>query len=141
MENPNAVARLMAKRDELHRELKRTRSHEKSVVCSLDHVEATIRLFQPGGMPTRIVKNFTQHRAKKGEVVRLVMRLMREADRPLTSLEVVQEQVRIRGLRPDDATLVIMRKRVGACLTKLVSDGTLRVVPMRGLYQGYELDR
>jgi hypothetical protein len=67
--------------------------------------------------------------------------MLKDADRPLTSLDIVHAQVKARGLKADDATLVIMRKRIGACLTKLKTDGVVRVVPLPGLYQGWEIVR
>lgn len=138
---PNTVAGLMEKRRELAALLKRVRAEEKKIVCDLDHIDAAIRLFDPTADTDRIVRHPTKHRAKKGEVVRLAVRMLKDADRPLTSLDIVHAQVKARGLKADDATLVIMRKRVGACLTKLKNDGVVRVVPLPGLYQGWEMVR
>lgn len=138
---PNTVAGLMEKRRDLAALLKRVRAEEKKIVCDLDHIDAAIRLFDPTADTDRIVRHPTKHRAKKGEVVRLVVRMLKEADQPLTSLDIVHAQVKARGLKADDATLVIMRKRIGACLTKLKNDGVVRVVPLPGLYQGWEMVR
>ncbi|WP_339914104.1 hypothetical protein [uncultured Brevundimonas sp.] len=140
-ERPNTVAGLLSKRAELAKLLKRVRADERLIISDLDHIDGAIRLFEPEVRADRVVRYPTQHRAKKGEVVRLVARMLREAERPITSLDIVYEQVRLRGLKPNDATLVTMRKRVGACLTKLKADGTVRVVPLPGLYQGWELAR
>lgn len=141
MERPNTVAGLLEKRRELARLLKRLRADERKVICDLDHIDGAIRLFDPEAQAERLVRYPTQHRAKKGEVVRLVARLLREADRPLTSLDIVHVQIKERKLRADDNTVVMLRKRVGACLTKLKADGVVRVVPLPGLYQGWELIR
>lgn len=138
---PNCASGLITLRNKLHKELKATRSHERSIICSIDHVEGAIRLLQPGGMPTRIMKNVSVHRAEKGSVVRLAMRMLREAKGPLTAADITEEQIKIRKLKADDATFVMMRKRVGACLTKLKNQGHIRVVPIQGLYQGRELAR
>ncbi|WP_241209639.1 hypothetical protein [Brevundimonas fluminis] len=117
------------------------RADERKVICDLDHVDAAIRLFDQNADTTKIVRYPTKHRAKKGEVVRLVVRMLRGADRPLTSLDIVHQQIKERGLKADEATVVLMRKRVGACLTKLKSHGHVRVVPQAGLYQGWEWAR
>lgn len=138
---PNTVAGLIEKRDELASYLKRLRAEEKKVICDLDHVDAAIRMFDSTAEVPRIIPRPTQHRAKKGEVVRLVVRMLKEADHPLTSLDIVHAQVKARGLKADDATLVMLRKRVGACLTKLKADGYVRAVPLPGLYQGWEIAR
>lgn len=141
MERPNTMAGLAAKRDELHRDLKKTRDHEKKLIVALDHVEGAMRLFEPGGMPTRIMKNVSVHRAQKGSVTRLVRQMLREADRPITAADITEVQIKQRKLKADDATFVMLRKRVGACLTKLKADGYIRAVPLPGLYQGWELAR
>lgn len=137
-ERPNTIAGLVAKRDELAKLLKRIRADEKKVICDLDHIDAASRLFDPSADAGRIVRYPTKHRAKKGLVVRLVVRMLKEADRPLTSLDIVHQQIKERRLKADDATVVMLRKRVGTCLTKLKNDGLVRVVPQPGLYQGWE---
>lgn len=118
-----------------------TRRHEKKIICAIDHVEGAIRLFQSGGMPSRIVKNVSVHRAQKGSVTRLVKQMLREATEPLTAADITEAQIKQRRLNADDATFVMMRKRVGACLTKLKNDGFIRGVHLPGLYKGWELVR
>lgn len=140
-ERPNTVAGLIEKRAQLAGLLKHLRAEQRKVVCDLDHLDATIRMFDANADVSRIIRYPTQHRAKKGEVVRLVVKLLKAADHPLTSLDIVQAQIKVRGLKADDATVVLMRKRVGACLTKLKADGYVRVVPLPGLYQGWEIAR
>lgn len=137
-ERPNTVAGLVEKRAELAGKLKYLRAEARKVICDLDHIDAAIRMFDPEADTTRVARYPTKHRAKKGEVVRLVVRLLKDADRPLTSLDIVHVQIKQRGLKADDATTVLLRKRVGACLTKLKVDGVVRVVPLPGLYQGWE---
>ena len=92
-------------------------------------------------MPTRIMKNVSVHRAQKGSVVRLAMRMLREANGPITAADITDEQIKLRKLKADEATFVMMRKRVGACLTKLKTQGYIRRVPIPGLYYGWELVR
>lgn len=72
---PNTVAGLMEKRRELAALLKRVREEEKKIVCDLDHIDAAIRLFDPTADTNRIIRHPTKHRAKKGEVVRLAVRM------------------------------------------------------------------
>lgn len=138
IERPNTVAGLLEKRAQLAGKLKYLRAEERKVICDLDHIDAAIRLFNAKPNEDRIVRFPTKHRAKKGEVVRMVVRLLKNATEPLTSLDLVLVQIEERGLKADDETIVLMRKRVGACLTKLKNDGVIRVVPQVGLYQGWE---
>lgn len=138
IERPNTVAGLLEKRAQLAGKLKYLRAEERKVICDLDHIDAAIRLFNAKPNEDRIVRFPTKHRAKKGEVVRMVVRLLKNATEPLTSLDLVLVQIEERGLKADDETIVLMRKRVGACLSKLRRDGVIRVVPQAGLYQGWE---
>jgi len=138
IERPNTVAGLLEKRAQLAGALKYLRAEERKVICDLDHIDAAIRLFNAKPNEDRIVRFPTKHRAKKGEVVRMVVRLLKNATAPLTSLDLVLVQIEERGLKADDETIVLMRKRVGACLTKLKNDGVIRVVPQVGPYQGWE---
>lgn len=138
IERPNTVLGLLDKRAQLAGKLKYLRAEERKVICDLDHIDAAIRLFNAKPNESRIVRYPTKHRAKKGEVVRMVVRLLKNASAPLTSLDLVLVQIEERGLKADDETIVLMRKRVGACLNKLKHDGVVRVVPQAGLYQGWE---
>lgn len=140
-ERPNTVAGLLEKRALLAGRLKFLRAEERKTICDLDHIDAAIRLFNSEADTRRVQRYPTQHRAKKGEVVRLVVRMLRESAGPLTALDIVHQQIKERGLKADDATVVLMRKRVGACLTKLKGNGHVRVVPLPGLYQGWEIVR
>lgn len=140
-DRPRTIAGLIDKRTELALLLKRLRADERKVICDLDHVDAAIRLFDKNADTTRLVRYPTKHRAKKGEVVRLVFRMLKESDRPLTALDIVHQQIKERKLKADDNTVVIMRRRIGACLTKLKADGHIRNAPSSGLYKLWELNR
>lgn len=140
-DRPNTVSGLMAKRKQLAKLLKDLRAEQRKVISDLDHIDAAIRLFDPEADIARQNRYPTKHRAKKGEVVRLVVRMLKAADRPLTALDIVHRQIKERGLKPDDGTVVLLRKRVGACLTKLKSDGCVRRVDLPGLYKGWEWNR
>jgi hypothetical protein len=67
--------------------------------------------------------------------------MLKAADRPLTSLEIVHAQIKARGLKADEETVVLMRKRVGATLSAQQSLGYVRSIPMAGRYKGWELVR
>ncbi|WP_426051576.1 hypothetical protein [Brevundimonas sp. SL161] len=140
-DRPRTIAGLIEKRTELALLLKRLRADERKVICDLDHVDAAIRLFDKKADTTRLVRYPTKHRAKKGEVVRLVFRMLKESARPLTALDIVHQQIKERKLKADDNTVVIMRRRIGACLTKLKADGHIRNAPSSGLYKLWELNR
>ena len=140
-DRPNTLAGLIEKRAHLAGLLKFHRAEERKIICDLDHVDATIRLFDPNADTSRVARYPTKHRARKGEMFRFVISMLRTADRPLTSFEITQAQIKARGLKADEQTFVLMRKRVGACLTAQKGRGLVRSVPLEGLYKGWELMR
>ena len=81
----------------------------------------------------------TKHRAQKGELIRFVLGALRTAQKPVTSLELTLALMERRKLRADDATVVLMRKRVGACLTSLRQKGIIADVPQAGEYKAWRL--
>lgn len=56
-------------------------------------------------------------------VKRFVLDQLREASKPLTSRDITEAWIKDRGLWPDEATFVILRKRVGACLKTCEKQG------------------
>lgn len=134
MERPNTVAGLVAKRDELVKYRKQLERDRRGVTVDIDHLGTAIRLFDPEQTPAARKRYATQHRAKKGTVRRFVLRYLREATEPVTSRQITLQWMTERGLKTDDATFVLIRKRIGACLTALKEDGLAEGV---GLVDGY----
>lgn len=139
MERPNTVAGLTAKRDELHKLRKSLESEIYKVTCDIDHLDAAIALFDPAQTPRAITRYVTKHRAKKGSVTPFVVKFLREAKTPVTSRDITTAWLEARSLRTDDATYVIIRKRIGACLTKLRNGGLAVCNEMVGEYKGWVL--
>lgn len=141
MERPNTVAGLMDKRAEIAGLIKFHRQELQKLVCDMDHIDAAIRLFEPDADLTVTPKRYpTKHRAFKGEMMASVLRALREADGLLTSLDITKLQMAERGLRAEPSTVVLLRKRVGACLTKLQSEGVVASVHTDGPYKGWRLE-
>lgn len=124
-ERPNTVSGLQAKRSELAKLHQKLIAEAKKVLCDIDHIDACIRLFDPDADIERIRLNryATKHRAPKGYMKRFVLSQLREASEPLTSRQITEAWIKDRGLQPDEATFVILRKRVGACLKTCEKDG------------------
>jgi hypothetical protein len=122
MERPNTVSGLQAKRAELAKLREALEAEVRKVTCDLDHLDAAIRLFDPATTPAAIRRYVIRYRAKKGTVKRFVLGALRGATAPLTSKAITEAWVADRGLRTDDATMVVLRKRVGACLIALRRD-------------------
>ena len=140
-ERPNTIAGLLEKRAQLAGMIKFHRAELRKVICDLDHIDATIRMFDANADISRVARYPTKHRATKGQASVFVLRMLKAADRPLTSLEIVHAQIKARGLKADEETVVLMRKRVGATLTAQQSLGYVRSIPMEGRYKGWELVR
>ena len=139
-ERPNTVAGLVEKRRELKALRDELDAQLRRVVCDIDHLDAAIRLFDPATVPTAVARYLTKHRAQKGHVMRFVLSRLREAGGgPLTSRELTEAWIEARGLRTDDDTFCVLRKRIGSCLIKLRAEGLVRNGERRGGYVGYEL--
>ncbi|MGZ8406690.1 MAG: hypothetical protein ACXWVJ_01540 [Caulobacteraceae bacterium] len=141
IERPNTVAGLLDKRATLAALLKFHQAEVRKIICDLDHLDAAIRLFDPHADTSRVKRYPTKHRAQKGEMARFVLLALKHAAVPLTSLDIVKAQIKARGLKADDQTVVLMRKRVGACLTAQKNRGVVRPIPTEGPYKGWELVR
>lgn len=140
-ERPNTVAGLIEKRAYLAGLMKHHRAELRKVICDLDHVDATIRMFDPDADVRRVARYPTKHRATKGEASRFVLLLLKRATVPLTSLDIVMAQIKDRRLNADDQTIVLMRKRVGATLTAQQRLGVVKSIPQEGRYKGWALVR
>jgi hypothetical protein len=136
-ERPNTVAGLTAKRDELIKLRDKLEADLRALTCDIDHLEGAIRLFDPAATPEAVRRYTTRHRARKGSVRRFVLSALGRADEPITSRDLTEWWCEDRGLRTDDATFVIIRCRIGACLTALQKQGLVRGAGMVDSYKGW----
>lgn len=142
-ERPNTISGLQAKRAELAKLHKNLIAEAKKVLCDIDHLDACIRLFDPDADLERVRLNryATKHRAPKGHLKRLVLSTLREAAAPLSSRTITEAWIEDRGLQPDEATFVILRKRVGACLQTAKGQGMIEDAGTDGEYKLWRLKR
>jgi hypothetical protein len=117
------VAGLEAKRQELQRLRSLLEAEARKVTCDLDHLDAAIALFNPANTPAAIKRYTVKHRAKKGDVRKFVLAALRDATVPVTSAILTDSWLEARQLRADEQTRVVIRKRIGACLTSLQNQG------------------
>lgn len=141
VERPNTVAGLVAKRNDLLRLRDQLEADARKVTCDIDHLEAAIALFDPANTPAAVQRYVTKHRAQKGKLKRFVLSYLRNNPGFHTSRKITEAWIADRGLRADDATYVVLRKRLGACLTSARADGLLTNGPMEGEYKTWELAR
>lgn len=140
-EKPNTVSGLIDKRRELAGRIEHAQRELQALIADLDHIDAAIRIFDPDADLGRAKRYPIAFHAFKGEMARHVMDALRRAKEPITSLAIAREVMEGRGLKEGPGTTVTIRKRVGACLTKLREKGVVRDVPMAGEYKGWELVR
>jgi hypothetical protein len=142
IERPNTVAGLIEKRREIAGKIGHHQRLLNELIIDLDHIDHTIRLFDPDCDVTLAQpKQFpARHAAFRGEMQRFVLGALRAAPGPLTSLEIAREVVKGRGLDPNDRRAVsLIRKRVGACLFHLKAKHIAQDVPTTGPYKGWEM--
>jgi len=140
-ERPNTIAGLIEKRASLAAMIKYHRAEVRKITCDLDHVDATIRLFDPNADISKVVRYPTKHRAMKGTASRFILQMLKDATEPLTSLDIVKAQIKARRLNADEQTVVLMRKRVGATLSAQQRLGVVKSIPQEGPYKGWVLVR
>ena len=125
-ERPNTVSGLEAKRDELARYRAALEAEIRKVTCDIDHLDAAILLFDPENTPNAIRRYIVRHRAKEGSVKAFILDTLREADGPMTSEQITDVWLAARGLRVNDQTKIVMRKRIGTGLINYRGRGILR---------------
>jgi hypothetical protein len=59
-------------------------------------------------------------------VRRFILAKLRDAQAPLTSAQLSEAWLKDRGLKPDDDTRVVIRKRIGAALIALRNQGVAK---------------
>ncbi len=143
-EQPNVLHALIRKRAEVAGQIEHNQLLLRHLIAELDHLDATIRIFNPavdiGEIRSKAVP--PRHAAFKGEVTRLVFKSLREASEPITSRDIAMVLMKERGLNMDDRELsVIMVKRVLACLRVQKRKGYVKNVPTDGDLLGWALDQ
>jgi hypothetical protein len=130
---PHVVTALIQKRGELVGRIDHIQSELKQAVIDLDNVEATLRIFAPeADIPDLAPRNVPPaDPAERGDHMRVILTALREAARPLTTNELTEAVMKVRGLEIANAKLFrTMSKRVGACLRNARSGrGTIKSMP------------
>jgi hypothetical protein len=134
-DRPNTVSGLVSKRSELIKLRDHLEAEARKVTCDIDHLDAVIALFDPANTPEAVQRYTTKHRAQKGHLKRFVLGYLRDHDGFHTSRTLTEAWIADRGLRADEATYVVLRKRMGACLASQVADGLAVHGPMAGEFK------
>jgi hypothetical protein len=132
MTESHVVSALKAKRAELAGRIEATQRTMQELVIDLDHIDASLRIFDPDIDLTDIRPKLipAAHRAFRGEVTRIILDALRTAPGPLTTHDLAIEVLKQRGLNPDDPRLLrMMVRRVGASLNAQREKGLAKSRP------------
>ena len=121
-EHSHVLSALRRKRADVSGKIEHLTVEARTLQAELDHLDATIRIFDPdadlGEIKDRLYP--PRHRGVKGEMIGHLYDALREATTPLSSAELSDRVMVARGLNPEDRGLrQIMRRRVIASLGDL----------------------
>jgi hypothetical protein len=128
MENEHVISGLIRKRAELAGEIDALEGLMREKLIQLDHIDASIRIFDPDVDLEEIKPKPIPPRgqAGPGEMVRNVLTVLRKASAPMTSQEITIGLMTLRSMNIADKALVrTVSKRVIACLRNHREKGTL----------------
>lgn len=143
MKNDHVLSGLMAKRAELAGKIEMMQRDMRALVATLGHVDATIRAFDPNAYLEDITPKLPpRFQAFKGEVSRILLDALRESKTPLPVYDLSLAVAAGRGINTDDKPfMIILRRRVDACLRNLRKRGTVRSTRPSGSLTLWEIAR
>ena len=120
------ISGLLRKRGEMTAALEAMRVQLNETLAALDHLDATIRIFNPNigvhDMPERAPP--PPHGAYRGEVQRFLLHTLRQADAPMTTGQLAEASMQSRRLDSADRTLrKLIGNRIGTSLARLRKGG------------------
>ena len=146
-ERPNTVAGLIAKHAELSALRDKYKSEIRTMEVNIQHLAATIRLFDPAVSAYPLRGTVERRRAKRGALKRYVLNTLREAPEALTSRELTMGWGADQGLNVTDEVYPNLRRSVSACIKHCVKGGLIETNGRRsepeqsGFYKLWELKR
>jgi hypothetical protein len=126
----HTLSGLITKRAELAGEISDLRTKLRQALIDLGHVDAAIHIFDPEfDIDTIAPKASTPlyHVSFRGEFVRVILDMMREAKGPVTTKEIALYVMRGRGLNTaDEALVALFTRRTRALLYHYRTRGMIR---------------
>lgn len=128
MTQSHVLSGLIAKRAEIAGRIETMQREMRTLVATIGHIDATIRAFDPNMALEDITPKLPpRFQAFKGEVSRVLLDALREAKQPLPVFDLTLTVAAARGINTDDKPfMIILRRRVDACLRNLRKRGTVR---------------
>lgn len=133
------VLGLVKKRAELAGDIERTHERLRQLVNQLEHIDGTLRIVAPD-MELEAIrpKAFRppDDWAKRGQMARLVLSILRTSKEPLTTREIAAQMLLERAMDAEDQRMLrLMTKRVGVALREQRDKGRAASVDGPGQYQ------
>jgi hypothetical protein len=143
MKNDHVLSGLMAKRAEIAGKIEMMQREMRLMVATIGHIDATIRTFDPNvdleDIKSKLPPRF---QAFKGEVSRILLDALHQAKTPLPVYDLTLTVAAGRGITTDDKPfMIILRRRVDACLRNLRKRGTVRSTRPSGSLMLWEIAR
>ena len=139
------IAGLIRKRAELAGKIEKTYADLRQMVADLETTDAALAIFDPDFKAETIKpRAFRPPKdwANRGEMARMVLSILRQADEPLTSRDIALEMLVTRALDPQDEKLLrLMVKRVGVALRHQRDAGRVKSDQGPGQYIVWEIAR
>jgi len=143
MKNDHVLSGLKAKRAELAGQIEQMQRDMRVLVATIGHIDATIRTFDPTvdleDLTPRLPPRF---QAFKGEVSRILLDALRQSKTPLPVFDLTLSVAAGRAINTDDKPfMIILRRRVDACLRNLRKRGVVRSLRPSGSLTLWEIAR
>lgn len=139
------VTGLVKKRGELAGEIERTHERLRQLVNDLEHLDGTLRIVAPDmELETIRPKAFRppDDWAKRGQMARLVLSILRTSKEPLTTREIAAQMLLERAMDAEDQRMLrLMTKRVGVALREQRDKGRAASVDGPGQFQLWTISR
>jgi hypothetical protein len=129
IDRPNTLAGLVAKRSEVAGRIEQLQTEMRELILALEHVDATIRLFDPEYAVENIRPKPVPavYKAFPGDMIRMVLSMLREAKGPLSTKTIVLHVMAARGIDSSNKQdFNLFRGRVGAMLRHHRGKGLIR---------------
>ncbi|MBL6954991.1 MAG: hypothetical protein ISR50_20345 [Alphaproteobacteria bacterium] len=145
MADQYVISGLVRKRAALAGEIEATHDRLRQMVQELEHLDATLLLFDPDYKVEGIKpKAFRPPKdwANRGQMSRIVLSILRQAVEPLTTRDIALELLIERALDKSDQKLLrLMTKRVGVALRHQRDKGLVGSEQGPGQYMLWALER
>lgn len=144
MAEPIVISALVKKRAELAGDIENAQAKLHQMILDLEHLDQALALFDPTYEIASIKpRGFRPPPdwARRGEMTRLIMHILRKAPEPMTSRDVAMQIMVERAMDTNEKKLLqLMGKRVGVALRTLRQKGGVRSEQGSGMYLVWSVD-